>query len=133
MTCMSMYYNASLSSFLALVSCLSSSLAHVLPLPLLFDHLALRSVLVVNEISLSVLKFLQLILLFLLPLFILSPPNNSPSFHLHGDTSIPSCAVAPLIVHYLFLLQPCISTCLITCAGEEDEGEVERKAWPTFA
>lgn len=70
---MSMCYHAPFSCFLALVSCLSSSLAHLLHLPLLSDHLALRSVLIVNEISLSVLKFLQLILLLLHPLFILSP------------------------------------------------------------
>lgn len=52
------------------------SLELALHLPLLSDHLALTSALMVNEISLSLLKFLRLILLSPLPLFILSPPNN---------------------------------------------------------
>lgn len=40
------------------------------------DHLALTSALIVNEISLSLWKFLQLILLRLYPLLIVSPLNN---------------------------------------------------------
>lgn len=59
-------------------------------LPPLSDHLALTSALIVNEISLSLLKFLRLILLLLLPLLILSPLNNTSSPPLLGETRIPA-------------------------------------------
>lgn len=65
---------------LELVQCRSLSpisLELVLHLPLLSDHLALTSALMVNEISLSLLKFLRLILLSPLLLFFLSPLNNA--------------------------------------------------------
>lgn len=61
-----------------------------LHLPPLSDHLALTSALIVNEISLSLLKFLRLILLCLLPLLILSPLNNIPSPPLLRETRIPA-------------------------------------------
>ena len=103
-----------------------------LPLPPLSDHLALTSALIVNEISLSLLKFLRLILLCLLPLLILSPLNNIPSLPLLRETRIPaflshiSSLSFPRSPLSLSLCSPplfLICLCVIICTGEEEEEE----------
>lgn len=90
------------------------------------DHLALTSALIVNEISLSLCKFLQLILLRLLPLLIVSTLNNLlniPFFPRENQEFLPTS-------HTLFSVYPPpplssylnIPRCVIVCRRGEGGG-----------
>lgn len=101
-----------------------SSLTFLFHPPPLSDHLARTSALV-NEMSLSLLKFLRLILLSLLPLLILSPLNNTPP---------PLLRETPAFLSHLFSI-PLLSLslpilmclCVIICTEEEDEEDEEEE------